>query len=209
MRLPVNSRLAEMWRVAFLLLLGFLVAGCARYGPEPAGSSDIEGLRKSLLAMSHTVSEAEARQAAELAFASASQLARSYQITDPPLIHNAKVNAGTRPRGLCYHWAEDMERIFNAAGFETLGVVRAIANAENPLLIDHSTAVLVHAGAGLPSGIVIDPWRYGGRLFWSPVAQDQRYNWKPRIEVLKRKGLVRYAHRSVGSLAALPGDLTD
>ena len=36
-------------------------------------------------------------------------------------------------------------------------------------------------------GIVLDPWRYGGVLFWSPLVEDTRYEWVPREVVLEKR----------------------
>ena len=41
----------------------------------------------------------------------------------------------------------------------------------------------------MQDGIVLDPWRYGGTLFWSPAWEDDRYDWRPRMEV--REQLLR------------------
>lgn len=187
--------------------LWLLLAACTTPALEPGNAAQVAALAQSIRAMDPAVDPAEAQRAARLAYAHSHTLARQYRITDPPLIHNAKVNAGLRPRGLCYHWAEDMERRLNAENFATLAVARAIANAENPFLIEHSTAVLTARGAPMASGIVLDPWRKGGRLFWSRVQQDRRYAWVPRETVLRRKGQIRYVHRAPGSLAARPAPL--
>ncbi len=129
----------------------------------------------------------EAARAARLAYQHTDDLARAYQITDPPLVHNTKVNLGLKPRGLCWHWAEDMERRLNAEGFNTLQIHRAIANADNPFRIDHSTAIISARGDDMTDGIVLDPWRKGGKLFWAPLREDTRYNWVPRTDVLAAK----------------------
>ena len=193
-------------RALVLTLLVGLLAACAATGPQRATETEIAALGRALIAMSPAIDPEEAARAARLSFATTAELARAYGITDPPLVHNAKVNAGLRPRGLCYHWAEDLEARLNREGFATLEVTRAIANAENPILIDHSTAVLVARGAPMETGVVIDPWRQGGRLFWSPVAQDSRYDWHPREDVMRRTGRIRYVQRTPGSLAPLPVD---
>jgi hypothetical protein len=167
------------------------LGGCAPVPPGPATDQEIAQLAQAIAGLSPDVDPAEARQAARMAFAESQRLTGVYQITDPPLIHNTKVNAGIRPRGLCYHWAEDLERHLSSAGFDSLEITRAIANARNPLVIDHSTAVIIPRGAPMQAGIVLDPWRYGGRLFWAPVMADPRYRWEPRAQVLrarKRRG---------------------
>ncbi len=193
--------------IRLLALLSLLaLTACASAPPSPGTASQITALAREIQSLSPQVDPAEAERAARIAYSETYRLARAYQITDPPLIHNAKVNAGTKPRGLCYHWAEDMERRLNAEGFTTLDLTRAIANSETRFLIEHSTAVITAKGAAMEAGIVLDPWRDGGRLFWSRVATDKRYDWLPRLDVLRARGQISYAQRPEGSLAAPPSD---
>ncbi|MGC1502884.1 MAG: hypothetical protein WA782_01965 [Sulfitobacter sp.] len=193
-------------RSAAALLLALFLMSCVANPPVAGTASQIAALAQSLRQMSPEVDPREADQAAQISFQTAFALMQSYQITDHPLIHNSKVNAGTKPRGLCYHWAEDMQARLMAEGFDTLDVTRAIANSDTRLLIDHSTAVLIPKGGAMKDGVVIDPWRGGGRLFWAPVAQDTRYDWLPRAQVLRDKGRIHYLHRTKGSLAPPPVD---
>lgn len=186
------------------LILVTLLVACGTKGPVRGTDTDVAALSASLRALSPDVDPAEAYRAAALTYETTHRLAIEYQITDPALIHNAKVNAGQRPRGLCYHWAEDLQAALDSQGFETLDTSRAIANAENPILIDHSTTIIVAKGAPMESGVVVDPWRYAGRLFWAPVLEDTRYDWRPRMEVLRQFGRIRYVQRTEGSLAPLP-----
>jgi hypothetical protein len=196
-------------KVLAAMLCVFWLAACANSIPSQTTDDEVAALAQAIIAMSADVDPAEATRAAQISFAHSRSLATQYQITDPPLVHNAKVNAGLRPRGLCYHWAADMEARLSAEGFATLQIARAIANAENRFLIEHSSAVIVAKGAPLHAGIILDPWRKGGTLFWSGVENDPRYKWKPREDALRAKGQIRYAQRSATSLAPLPADLTD
>ena len=157
--------------------------------PDPAAFESLQGhgnvlaMARAILALSPSVDPAEAARAARISYSHTAELARAYQITDPPLIHNFKVNRGLKPRGLCWHWAEDMEKRLKAEKFRTLDMHRAIANHDNAR-IDHSTAIISAKGATMFQGIVIDPWRKGGKLTWMRVADDGRYKWRPRAEVL-------------------------
>ena len=183
-----------MKRRLFLFGAPALLAGCAaRFGPPSvAPPGRVEALTRALIAMSPVVDPQEAASAAALAYSETHRLAIAYEIVDPPLLHNIKVNAGQKPRGLCWHWAEDMEARLNAEGYRTLALHRAIANADSDLLIDHSTAIIAPVGAAWDEGMVLDPWRYGGELFWARVREDTRYDWDEREAVMRRHGRIRY-----------------
>lgn len=173
-----------------LLLIGALILSACTAPPPQTSKSEAQNiaeLTQSIRALGDHVDAAEAARAAAIAYRYTSQLAIEYEITDPPLVHNAKVNAGIKPRGLCWHWAEDMQNRLNAEAFETLDIHRAIANADNPFLIDHSTALISAKGDTMHEAIVLDPWRFGGILFWSPIAEDTRYAWHPQAKVLDQR----------------------
>nr|WP_170538156.1 hypothetical protein [Ruegeria arenilitoris] len=172
-----------IWALTTLAILGL---GACSSAP-PARSDDVARLAAQIQALGPEVDPEEAQRAARIAYAYTAQLAQEYQITDPPLIHNAKVNKGLRPRGLCWHWAEDIERRLKQENFRTLTLHRAIANADNPFRIDHSTAIISLRGDSMYDGVVLDPWRYGGVLFWSPLREDTRYEWVPRDIVLEKR----------------------
>ena len=185
-----------------LLLPVFLgLAACGTsYGPDgpPMATQDeIAALEREILSLGPEVDPDEARRAARIAYEHTHRLAREYQIEDPPLIHNTKVNMGLKPRGLCWHWAEDMEKRLVAEDFDTLEIHRAIANADNAFRIDHSTAIVSRRGDAYDDGIVLDPWREGGILFWSPLLEDDDYQWVEQSVVHERKRaeIIRKARR--------------
>jgi len=181
-------------RAAILVTLAIMViSGCT--AQPTVDQSRIDGLALEIRKLGPEVDPREAERAARIAFTYSTQLAQEYQITDPPLVHNYKVNNGFRPRGLCVHWAEDIEKRLKQENFRTLTLHRAIAPPENPFRIDHSTTIISRRGDAYSEGIVLDPWRYGGVLYWSPTLADSRYNWRPRIESLENKYNSRQATR--------------
>ncbi len=194
-------RVLEFLKVVVVLLALVSLWGCganpARHGPP--SESDIASLESMILALGSGVSAEEAERAARVAIQHSRELAVSYQITGSPLWHNMQVNLGFKERGLCWHWAEDMEGRLLAERLETLEIHRAIANAFNPLRIEHSTAVITRKDDGFEHGIVLDPWRLGGTLTFVPVLKDPDYKWEERQRVLAKKRQ-RLAGRS-----AVPG----
>lgn len=172
------------------ILLGgsaaMLLVGCAA-APMQEGGNDVAGLEAALLALGPGVDRAEAARAARLAYTVSDELRHEYQITDAPLVHNTKVNMGLKPRGLCYHWARDIQTRMTQAGFATLQLNGLVANAENPFWLEHSAAVVHLRGGAWQDGIVLDPWRTGGYLHWDEVREDTKYPWKLRSDVPIRK----------------------
>lgn len=205
-RVDGHRRTQGPLRLAAIALV-FVAGACAAPPPPPptqttgqgAGpaavdaQSEVAALSAEIQALGPGVAAPEATRAAQVALSTSRQLAVEYGVTDPPLIHNTKVNMGLRPRGLCYHWADDLEARLRQEGFETLQLHRAIANSDNPFRIEHSTVILSRKGDPMARGVVLDPWRAGGDLFWAPMVEDTSYAWIPRSEVFAAKRAKREA----------------
>ncbi|SIS84417.1 hypothetical protein SAMN05421759_104244 [Roseivivax lentus] len=176
---------------AALLCAALLLAGCAAAPVErdPAVSqSEIRALASAFEGLSPAVDPEEAARAARIAITYPLELRALYEVEDGPVLHNTKVNAGLKPRGLCWHWAQDMERRMRQEDFETLALHRAVAPPRNLFRLEHSTLVISANGETMQEGLVLDPWRKGGVLYWAPVPEDPSYDWLPRAVVLASKG---------------------
>lgn len=177
-------------KLAGLLLLMSMVmlSACGRPHIEvPEGVDQVAELSTAIQALGPGVDPEEADRAARIAYEYTAQLAQEYQITDSALVHNSKVNLGLKPRGLCYHWANDIMARLEQENFTTLQMHGAIANANNPFRLEHSTAVISRRGDTHFEGIVLDSWRNAGVLHWAPTLEDTKYNWRPREEVFEMK----------------------
>ncbi|MFS4581929.1 hypothetical protein [Phaeobacter sp. C3_T13_0] len=175
--------------VSVMLLAITLIAACSPGTTN--GQNEVNRLQQAIQALGPDVDPFEAERAARLAYHHATALAEQYQVSTSPILHNTLVNSGVRQRGLCYHYAEDMQARLRQENFQSLGILRAIAEPRNNFRIEHSSAVIVPKGADIYSGIVLDPWRHGGNLFWSATSKDPRYDWEPRMTVLRRKNTRR------------------
>jgi hypothetical protein len=169
-------------KVILTLLAAVTIGGCA-YKPA-FDQSDVGELEQAIMRLGPDIDPEEARRAAEISFAYSLQLAREYNVTDLPILHNNKVHRGERERGLCNHYAEDISRRLKQEGFRTLEIQRAISPPTSIRIIHH-TVVITRPGDTIYEGVIIDGWRHGGNLFWAPVREDTRYNWRPRDEVVK------------------------
>lgn len=173
-----------------LLCAMILTVACTSAPSGPAAQPDavkIAELSRAIAALRSDVDPEEARRAARIAVEYPRRLMVEYQIEDPPLRHNMKVNAGIKPRGLCWHWARDLGARLERENFQTLDILHAIANYKTPFRIEHSTVMVAARGEDIYDALVLDPWRYGGTLYWGPTLEDEQYPWRPREEVFAEK----------------------
>jgi hypothetical protein len=169
------------------ILLLILLQACAGSGPldiSPAAEQQrIADLDRAIRSLGDDIDADEAGRAARVAIEYSRQLAREYEITDSPIVHNIKVNLGIKSRGLCVHWTRDLRDRLDEEDFRSLELHWAIANYESLFRIEHSTVVISARGDDLEQGLVLDPWRNAGELYWSPTLEDSDYRWRPQVEI--------------------------
>jgi len=42
---------------------------------------------------------------------------------------------------------------------------------------EHNTLVVAAKGHGVKDGIILDPWRHSGNLYWTRATEDPKYHW--------------------------------
>lgn len=138
--------------------------------------ASIKGLTQELISLSPSISPQEAALVAYEAHTYSMILANKYNLTYPPLYHNMLVNAKKRDRGLCYQWAHDLTAHLRSKNLKSFDLHWAVAFRRN-YWREHNTLVISAKGKKIPDGIVLDPWRDSGRLFWKRVPADKKYPW--------------------------------
>ena len=175
-----------------LPILACLLQACATSNPLVElppfiEQQRIDELQQAILSLGEDIDRDEARRAATIAIEYPLELAQAYEITDSPLMHNMLVNLGIKPRGLCIDWTWDLITRLREERFRSLELHWGIANYGRMFLIEHSTAIISARGQTLRQGLVLDPWRNGGNLFWSKTDEDPSYQWHPQAEILADK----------------------
>ena len=144
----------------------------------PELQSNIKALETALISMSpNTISPAEAKAVAYDAYVYPMYLANDWNLTTPPLTHNTLRNFDKRKAGLWVDWARAMRARMRSKHLKTFDLYWGIAYQGNAWR-EHSTLIVTAKGKPFSSGIILDPWRDSGRLFWSRIPNDQRYPWK-------------------------------
>lgn len=156
------------------LAVALLLAGCA--SPARSGRSlpDPAALARDLDALTGGRAPEEARLIAETAIERARWLAVQYRAMRPAWFHNMLVNAGRRPRGLCYQWAQDLKAALDRLPLRAFELHWGCAEEATPG--EHNAVVVTAKGRPFEEGIVLDAWRKSGVLCWAPVRKD-KYEW--------------------------------
>ena len=191
-------------KIIFVLpLLVYLMQGCASTNPLIELPPLVEQLRineleMAILSLGEDIKPDEAHRAAKIAIEYPLELAQDYEISDPPLMHNLLVNMGVKPRGLCVDWTYDLLVRLQQERFRSLGLHWGVANYESAFRIEHSTVIISARGETLSRGIVLDPWRHSGQLFWAKTLEDPQYQWQPHADIhaLKRERKALRQNRS-------------
>ncbi|MBT8435615.1 MAG: hypothetical protein KJN95_13155 [Gammaproteobacteria bacterium] len=186
---------SRLW-VCILTLAFILLQGCASSGPQLElppilEKQRIQDLNHAILSLGDDIDASEARRAASISIKYSHELARQYEITGSPLVHNLLVNLGLKPRGLCIDWTADLLARLKQERFHSLDLHWAIANYETTFSLEHSTVVVSARGNSIYQGLVLDPWRNSGELFWAPTLEDSGYAWRPQAEIHAMKRELR------------------
>ena len=196
------SKLQLKLTICILIVAFLLTQGCATSSPQVDLPPTIErqriaDLSLAIRSLSTDIDPAEAQRAARISIEYTRQLAVQYEIEDSPIMHNFLVNIGVKPRGLCVDWTSDLLVRLQQEHFYSLKLHWGIANYETAFRLEHSTVIISARGDSLHQGLVLDPWRYSGHLFWAPTVEDPAYNWYPQAEIhaLKRQRETASANR--------------
>lgn len=192
MQLGIRYSILNRHFISTLLLLIFLLAGCSGAQHTYRKPSDhsvtsnrlndavysekVDTLQGDLAGLNRQVNMLEARQVAETAITYSSELAAEYHLVRPAILHNVFVRIGLKDRGLCYHWTEDLMEQLKSLNLKTYQLHWAVAYRGSELR-EHNSVVITARGEAFEKGIVLDPWRNSGDLYWALIKMD-KYPWK-------------------------------
>jgi len=115
-------------------------------------------------------------------------LAERYGLVYPPTFHNFLINTGLKERGLCYEWSEDMITHLKNLKYHSFDLRWGVANKGE--FNEHNSVVVVAKGAPFRTGILIDPWRHSGVLYWAKLDDDPEYKWVENLERSRYYGTI-------------------
>lgn len=172
-----------------LILFALLLSGCsAKQSSANLMPERVTSLTTELSGLGQAVDYQEARMFAYEALLYPQILAERYSLVSPPTFHNFLINTGIKDRGLCYEWSEDMITHLKGLKYQSFDLRWGVANKGD--FDEHNSVVVVAKGAPFHTGILIDPWRKSGELYWSKLNEDPEYKWVENKERSRYYGTI-------------------
>src|SRR2546423_12240633 len=151
------------------------VASARKKDPAFATSADDPVLRARIVALGPNIDPNEARRVAEIAYTTGRDLKKEWRVVWPPGVQNFLVNTGQRKGGLCFQFAERLLLRLSEQKWNTLEF--HWAESFETTACEHNVIVVTAKGQNFYQGIILDNWRYGGRLVWGLIGEDPHYKW--------------------------------
>lgn len=164
-------------RYLYLILVIFIFFGCSNTLKTPLHVESLEELFLSL----HVDKNESIKLSYEM-LSYSSELKNDYDLVKPPLYHNFLVNIGVKNRGLCWHFAYDMLAHAKKQNLKSFDYYIGGANI-NDYWEEHNSLIVTCKGCKFEQGVVLDPWRNSGDLYFSYVKDDKKYIWTQRGEL--------------------------
>jgi hypothetical protein len=161
-------------------ILSFFLAGCT-VTPPLVSQTKITQLADSLQSLDSNIPRSEAMQLSKDIFHQTQWLTKEFALTSPPVFHNFLVNVGLREKGLCYHWSDALYAHLSKKQYDSFEFHLAGANI-GKYFYEHNALLVIAKGGKVEEGIIIDPWRNSGALYFSTVKSDVDYRWQHRPE---------------------------
>jgi hypothetical protein len=161
-------------------ILSLFLAGCVVTAPSVL-QTKITRLSELLQSLDKSITQDEAMYLSQDIFYKTQKLTKEFELTSPPLFHNSLVNIGIREKGLCYHWSDALYMHLSQKKYPHFEFHLVGANI-GEYFFEHNALVIMAKNGSIKNGILIDPWRDSGKLYFSKVVEDKKYQWKHREE---------------------------
>jgi hypothetical protein len=165
------------FRLIALLSAALFTASCVNPGTPAERQEKARSLSHALQQLGPTVSTREADLLATTAIEESARLAKDFQPFIHPWMNNGLVNIGLRKRGLCYQWRDDLFPSLHRLKLKTIEL--HLTASRRDTMHEHHGIIATAKGQRFEDGLVIDPWRRGGRLWWGRLTEDKGHPWKP------------------------------
>jgi len=160
-----------------IFVLTLALASCVNVGTPAERQAKAQRLSHDLQQLSPKVSATEANRLATTAIEESAKLSADFKPFIHPWMNNGLVNTGLRQRGLCYQWRDDLFPHLFRLNLKTMDL--HLVASKRDTWMEHHGIIVTAKGQRFEDGMVIDPWRHGGRLWWGLRKDDKKHPWLP------------------------------
>ena len=159
-------------------ILSLLLVGCVVTVP-PMSQNKVKELALLLQSLDRTITHQEAMRLSKDIFHHTQKLTEEFELTSPPQFHNFLVTIGVREKGLCYHWSDALYTYLTRKPYPAFEFHLVGANI-GEYFYEHNALVVTAKGGDIKKGIIIDPWRDSGSVYYAEIEKDTAYRWVHR-----------------------------
>ncbi len=129
--------------------------------------------------MNNSILTAEAESLSREIFKETAKLRKKFKPVSEPHFNNFLINVGVKDKGLCYQWSDALYIHFSDKNYHDFEFHLLVAN-KGEYFYEHNVLVVVAKGEKVMDGVIVDPWREPGKLYFAKVSEDKKYEWKHR-----------------------------
>ena len=167
------------------LFLSLFFVACTNTSPD-ISQNRVEELSKLLGSLDNSIPPTEAELLSREIFKETAKLTKKFQPVSEPHFNNFLITVGVKDKGLCYQWSDALYLHFSKKDYSHFEFHLLVSN-KNEYFYEHNVLVVVAKDGEVLEGIVIDPWRHSGELYFSKVSEDKKYEWRHR----EKRGCLR------------------
>ena len=166
-----------MYKFLLSACLAFFLLACSTTSPSLSKTSN--SLSILLQSLATGISQTEADTLAHEIYQETEKLREKFDPISEPHINNFLINVGVKEQGLCYQWSDALYLHFKKKNYEHFTFHLLVAD-KGKYFSEHNVMVVVAKGKPVMDGVIVDPWRKPGELYFSKVKDDTQYNWSHR-----------------------------
>ena len=168
-----------MYKFLLSSSLAFLLLACSTTSPSHSQTSN--SLSILLQSLARDISQTEADTLAREMYQETEKLREKFDPVSEPHVNNFLINVGLKEQGLCYQWSDALYLHFKKQHYAHFSFHLLVAD-KGKYFSEHNVMVVVAKGKSVMDGVIVDPWRNPGELYFSKVKEDKQYNWSHRKE---------------------------
>jgi len=168
-----------MYKYLLSLLFSFFFSACVQTSSAPRkGMQELAALLQTL---DSRISSSEAHALSQEIFLETRKLTQKFKPVSEPHVNNFLINTGLKKKGLCYEWSDALYLHFKQAQYPDFEFHLLVAN-KGEYFFEHNVMTVAAKGGSVMAGVIIDPWRKPGEIYFAKVKEDSQYRWKHRAE---------------------------